>query len=141
MSRAPRLRGALWVALLGPTCSLGCIHNHYYGTVPGAIGCPPVGTTVTTQLGSVCDVPSGLVVVSNPSNSAPVVSSTVTPPTKSTPATGQLPNGSSRVVINQPAYGPPSIGQGTSRFRWKSLDPDAPPPMKAEGGFDGSTLR
>jgi hypothetical protein len=140
MSRAPGLRGALWVAILGSALQTGCIHNHYYGTAATIPGCPPtVGSTVTTQVGSLCDVPSGGMVVSNPSSGA-TVSSGVAAPSKAVPAVGSS-DGTSRVVISQPALGPPSIGQSSGRIKWKKPDPEAIPPMKAEGGLDDSISR
>ena len=133
MRRAPGLRGVLWIAVVGLGLQTGCIHNHYYGTTSAIPGCPPVGTIVKTEVGSVCDVPSGPVVVSNPSsnvvdisNRAPVVASS---------------SGGARLVISQPAYGPPSIGQSSGRFKWRKPDPESLPTMKAEGALDDSILR
>ena len=137
MSRAPGLRGALWIAMLGSVLQMGCIHNHYYGTNPGMLGCPPVGTT-TTQVGSVCEVPSSEVVVSNPSSRA--VGSTITPPS-SRVSSNDSTMAASRVVISQPSYGPPSVGQVSNRFRWHKLDPETLPSMKAEGGMEDAFLR
>ena len=139
MSRGPRLRGALWIAVMGSALQTGCIHNHYYGTSTSIPGCPPVGSTVTTQLGSVCDVPTGQVIVSNPSSR--VISSNVITESRPAPVMIDANTGASRVVISQPAYGPPSIGQATSRFKWRKLDPENLPTMRAEGGFDDSVLR
>ena len=138
MSRAPNLRRVLWIIVVGWAGSSGCIHNHYYGGLPGTMpGCPPVvGQTVTTQVGSVCDVPSGQVVVSGGSSGG--VSSNVTsqaPARRSTVVTGP----SSRVVISQPAFGP-STNPGSSRFKWRKPDPEAIPNMKAEGALDDSTI-
>ncbi len=134
MSRAPNLRLSLWIIVAGWAGSSGCIHNHYYGTVPG---CPPVvGQTVTSQVGSVCDVPSGQVIVSG--GAAGGVSSNVTsqpPPRRSTVVSAP----STRVVISQPAYGP-STNPGSSRFKWRKPDPEALPNMKAEGALDDSTV-
>ena len=138
MSRTPGFRGALWIAFLGSALQTGCIHNHYYGTTPGMPGCPPIGSTVTTQVGSICDMPSGQVVVTNPGTR--VISSNVDAPATRT-ASLDPSYGPSRVVISQPAYGPPSIGQGTSRFKWKSPEPDSLPTMKAEGALDNPILR
>ncbi len=137
MSRAPELRGALWIAFVGSILQTGCIHNHYYGTNAVIPGCPPVGTT-TTQVGSVCEVPGGEVVVSNPSSKT--VGSNVTPPS-SRVSTNDSRMAASRVVISQPSYGPPSVGQVSNRFRWHKLDPEPLPSMKAEGGIDDAILR
>jgi len=130
MSRAPRLRGALWIAIVGSALQAGCIHNHYYGTTAGIPGCPPTGSTVTTQLGSICDVPNSQIVVTDPSSKATVSSSV-------TASSG----GISRVVISQPALGPPSIGQSSGRIKWHKPDPEALPAMKAEGGLNDSITR
>lgn len=137
MSRAPGFRGALWIIVVGWAVNSGCIHNHYYDTrVPG---CPPVGSTVTTQVGSVCDVPSGQVVVTGPPRGT--ISSDVTPG-PSTSGTVVVPRSPSQVVISQPAYGPPSIGQTSNRFgKWRKLDPETIPMMKAEGGLDEPIIR
>jgi hypothetical protein len=130
MSRAPGFRGALWIVVVGSTLQSGCIHNHYYGTTPAIPGCPPTTSTVTTQVGSICDVPGGMVVASNPSSNAPVSSSV-------TASSG----GISRVVISQPALGPPSIGQSSGRIKWRKPDPEALPPMISSGGLDESVSR
>jgi hypothetical protein len=136
MSRAPGFRGALWMVVVGSTLQSGCIHNHYYGTTPTAMpGCPPFGSTVTTQVGSICDVPSGQVVVSNPAANSSVAGASTSTAAMASSA------GQSRVVISQPALGPPSIGQSSGRIKWKKPDPEAIPPMKAEGGLDDSISR
>jgi hypothetical protein len=137
MSRAPGLRGALWIAVVGSALQSGCISNHYYGTA-AIPGCPP-GSTSTTQVGSICDVPSGQVVVSNPASNATVSSSVAG--SSAGPAAIASSGAPSRVVISQPALGPPSIGQSSSRIKWKRPDPETIPPMKAEGGLDDSISR
>ena len=141
MSRAPGFRGALCVVLVGLAAQTGCIHNHYYGTAEVMPGCPPsVGSTATTRLGALCDVPSARAVVTNPGPAASV-STSVSAPSKRTPSIGASMDGSSRVVISQPAYGPPSAGQSASRFRWHKPDPENLPTMKVEGGLDDSIFR
>ncbi len=141
MSRTPHLRKILAIFILGWVCgSSGCIHNHYYGTGATMPGCPPVGQPIATQVGSVCDVPSGNVVVSG--GSSRVISSNVDPRPAS--SSGAVTMGSSdRVVISQPAYGPPSVGQVSSRIRspWKRPDPETVPIIKAEGAYDDTTIR
>ena len=140
MSRATGLRGALWVAIAGSALQTGCIHNHYYGTSPMIPGCPPpAGTAVTTQVGSMCDVPTGNVVVTNPSSSTTVRSSVIAP-SKTTPSVGSY-DANPRVVISQPAQGPPSIGQSSGRIKWRKPDPENIPAMKAEGALDDSIVR
>jgi hypothetical protein len=136
MSRAPNIRGALWVIVMAWAGASGCTHNYYYGTpVPG---CPPAGQAVTTQVGSVCDVPSGQVVVTGPSSPKTISSDVAAQPQGK--GTSILSN-PSRVVISEPAFGPPSIGQSNSRFKWKKPDPESLPIMKAEGALDDSTTR
>jgi hypothetical protein len=141
MSRAPGPRGALWIwiVVVGSASQVGCIHNHYYGTVPTTAGCPPAGSTVTTQVGSLCDVPSGRIVVSNPSSNAAVASSDAGSATLTASAASSA--GASRIVISQPAQGPPSIGQSSGRIKWRKPDPETIPTMKAEGGLDDSISR
>jgi hypothetical protein len=104
-------------------------------------GCPPTGTTVTTQAGSICDVPSGNVVVSG-ANASRSISSNVNPQPASA-GVSMSANSSDRVVISQPAYGAPSIGQTSNRLKslWKKPDPDPVPILKAEGAYDDSTIR
>ena len=84
MSRAPSVRSLLWVIILIWSGTSGCIHNHYYGTMPGY---PPGTVPVATQIGgSVCDVPptysGGAVVISTPAPARGGISSNVvmTPP-------------------------------------------------------------
>jgi hypothetical protein len=127
VSRATRPSGALWVAILGASLQAGCIHNHYYGTTPVIPGCPPTGSTVTTQVGAICDVPSGRVIVTNPSSESETTTRTASISTA---------GGPSRVVISQPAQGPPSIGQSSGRIRWRKPDPETLPIMNAKGGLD-----
>ena len=135
MSRAPNLRGVLWVVVLGWAGASGCIHNHYYGTVPG---CPPGTQPVTTQIGSVCDVPSGSTVISGGVTRS-ISSNVTTPP--ATQSSGVSMSGQPRVVISQPAYGPPSIGQSSNRLgKWLKPDPENLPTMKAEGGLEDPTV-
>jgi hypothetical protein len=68
------------------------------------------------------------------------VGSNVTPPS-SRVSTNDSRMAASRVVISQPSYGPPSVGQVSNRFRWHKLDPEPLPSMKAEGGIDDAILR
>ena len=61
MRSARKLRriGGPALLLVSLTPTLGCTHNHYYGTA--ANPCAPAGTTIvpgTVQYGSVCDVPA-----------------------------------------------------------------------------------
>ena len=139
MSRATRLCGALWIAVVGSSVQTGCIHNHYYGTAATIPGCPPTGSTVTTQtqLGSICDVPGGRVVTN--SAGAMVTANEGDSTTRISSIAGSV--GPSRVVISQPAQGPPSIGQSSGRIRWRRPDPETLPTLKAEGGLDDSISR
>jgi hypothetical protein len=143
MRRTPCLRIVLGIIGLGWVCGLsGCTHNYYYGTSPTMQGCPPVvGQTVTTQVGSVCDVPSGNVMVSGGSSSRAMNSNVEPRPASSAGSLAMGP--SDRVVISQPAYGPPSVGQVSNRMRspWKRPDPEPVPILKAEGAYDDTTIR
>lgn len=134
MSRVPQLRVTLLFATMVWAIPTGCIHNHYYGTTPVLPGCPPTISSVTTQVGSVCDVPNGQMVVSSPSTKA-IVSNV------SEPTNREMNSGISRVVISQPAYGAPSVGQSVSRFRWHKPDPETLPIMKAEGTYEEPIIR
>jgi hypothetical protein len=131
MSRKPNLRHVLGILIIGWAGSSGCIHNHYYGTVPG---CPP-GQTVTTQVGSVCDVPSGNVVVSGATSSGTVNSNVGPQPATAGATITSTPF--SRVGISQPSYGNLPNGQYNSRLslkKWVKPDPEAI--LKAEGTYD-----
>jgi hypothetical protein len=133
---APNLRGTLWVVLAGWVGSSGCTHNYYYGGVPA---CGPTGLPVSSQVGQICEVPSGQVVVSGtPSADTGSGSSVVVqaPRQGSTFVTNSQP----RVVISQPAYGP-SIGQSTSRLKWRRPDPESLATTRVEGALDGGSIR
>jgi hypothetical protein len=139
MSRTPNLRNVLWILVMGWAGSSGCIHNHYYGTVPG---CPPTGQPMTTQVGSVCDVPSGNVVVSGASTSGTISSNVGPQPASAGANITSTP--SDRVVISQPSYGTPPTGQTSSRLnlkKWVRPDPEAPPVLKAEGAYDENKIQ
>ncbi len=128
----PALRALL---LLGSALASGCTHNYYYGAVPG---CPPGTQPVTTQLGSICDVPSSSIVTNTPSTA---ISSNVT----STPssASGAMVANSgtpSRVVISQPAYAP-TLGQSLGKLRWRRPDPETLANTRVEGGYDDGTIQ
>jgi hypothetical protein len=133
---APSLRGTLWVVLAGWVGFSGCTHNYYYGSVPA---CGPTGLPVSSQVGQICEVPSGQVVVSGtPSDVAGSGSSVVVqpPPQSSTVITSTQP----RVLISQPAYGP-SIGQSTSRLKWRRPDPESLATTRVEGALDSGSIR
>jgi len=131
VSHAPSLRRVLWVVLLGWAGASGCIHNHYYGAVPG---CPPGTQTVTTQVGPVCEIPGepGTVVSSAGPNSSVVVTA---------------PSPQPRVVISQPAAYQPtfadSIGQSVRRFeKWRRPEPEpGAATLRSEGGLDDGTIK
>ena len=123
MKYAPSLRGALRVALLCfATGSTGCIHNHYYTGMPG---CPPGSMPIATQAGtSVCDIPSGNVVVSsNVTTGGTISSNVVVPAPPSTVGGSAVPQPQPRVVISQPTYRTPN-GPGLSRLKWRRPDPE-----------------
>ncbi len=141
MSRTPHHRKVLWFIILGWACgSMGCIHNHYYGTSATIPGCPPTGQAITTQVGQVCDVPNNNVVVSGATTSRVISSEVTAQPASSSGGLAMPP--ANRVVISQPSYGPPSVGQTSNRIRspWRRPDPENPI-IKAEGAYDDSTIR
>lgn len=143
MSHAPSLRRTLWALLLGWAGASGCIHNHYYGALPG--GCPPGTQVVTTQVGPVCEVPAepGSMVTSgslSSENSSVVVQAPRSGATViSTPASG------SRVVINPPASQPSfgeSMNQSVRRFeKWRHPDPESVATLRSEGSLDDGTIK
>lgn len=136
MRHAPNLRCALWIVLAGWAGSMGCIHNHYYGTVPG---CGPTGLPTSTQFGQVCEVPSGQVIVSGAPSPSAGSSSSVEVPKPRHDATAAI-NAQPRVVISQPAYGP-SIGQSVSRLKWRRPDPESLATTRVEGALEGDIRR
>jgi hypothetical protein len=92
---------------LGVAGSAGCTHNYYYGNAVPV--CPPTTAAATTTVvpyGSVCDVPSQVVVggatVAPGLSGETVVSSAARPP---------------RVVVSEP--------RGGSRLGWRRSDPDS----------------
>ena len=136
MKLAPNLRGTLWIVLAGWVGSSGCTHNYYYGGVPA---CAPSGLPVSSQVGQICEVPSGQVVVSGTPYSDPGSGSgvVVQSPAQNSSTVG---NTQPRVVISQPAYRP-SIGQTVNGLRWRRPDPESVATTRVEGALDGSTTR
>jgi hypothetical protein len=106
-------------------------------------GCPPTGQPVTTQVGSICDVPNGNVVVSGATSSRSISSNVGPQPASTSNGASVSTVPSDRVVISQPAYGPPSIGQTSNRIKspWRRPDPETVPIIKAEGAYDDSTIK
>lgn len=137
MSHAPSLRKMLWVILAGWAGSSGCIHNHYYGAIPG---CPPGTQVVTTQVGPVCEIPGepGTLVASGGLNSNVVVQ---------TPAPGPaVVSTQPRVIFSQPAYQPTfgdSLSSSVRRFeKWRRPDPETGlASIRAEGGLDDGAIK
>jgi hypothetical protein len=133
---APNLRGTLWIILAGWVGSSGCTHNYYYGAVPA---CGPTGLPVSGQVGQICEVPSGQVVVSGaPSSEVGPGSGVVVqaPSQGSAVATNTQP----RVLISQPAYGP-SISQSINRLKWRRPDPESLATTRVEGALDSGSVR
>ena len=104
----------------------GCTHNYYYGAAPG---CVPIGQTVTTQVGQVCEVPNGTVVTSN----AP--GTVISQPESANPLSSG-PN-AQRIVISQPAYN----SSFSNRLRWRRPDPENLATTRVEGALPDSTTR
>ena len=131
MTYAPPLRKAVWIVLAGWAGLSGCTHNYYY-TTPN---CVPAGETVTTQVGSVCDVPSGQIVAGSSTTEGTVIQS----PARRSIVSG-APAGSSRVVISQPGY---SVQSGRTSNRvagWRRPDPDSLAVTRVEGALDSGTV-
>lgn len=126
MKRAERLQRAGWIGLAVLTVQTGCTHNYYYGTTAG---CPPIGQAVTTQVGQVCDVPSGTVITSN-ADPAAVSQATVA----GQPVLGSTPP---RVVISEPAYGTPL----SNRLRWRRPAAESLAVTRVEGALDEATVK
>ena len=130
MPKAHPVRNALWIVLAGWAGMSGCTHNYYY-TTPG---CPPVGQTVSTQVGSVCEVPEqGEIVASTPA--------TVVGSAPARRVVNAAPNANSRVVISQPNYSSQTGRVGSNRLsRWKSSNPesDSIATTRVEGALDSS---
>jgi hypothetical protein len=109
---------------LGVTSVAGCTHNYYYGTAVPV--CPPAtaATTTVVPYGSVCDVPSQVVVGSGTT----ITQAPDRPLVVSTPATRPP-----RVVVSEPA--------GGSRFSWRRSDPDSSlVTTRSEGALDEPTI-
>ncbi len=124
MRQTSTLRRASWVGLSLLVLNTGCTHNYYYGT---SSECPPIGQTVTGQLGQVCDVPGG---TTNTSGAAPVVVSQANPG-----GSVVLAPNPRRVVISQPTYNPTL----SNRFRWQRPQPETL--SRYDGALEESTNR
>ena len=121
MRDASVLRRICWAGLVVVTMTTGCTHNYYYGT---AAGCLPAGQTYTTQVGQVCEVPSGAV----------MTSSAATPGGGAQVAAAAQPQ---RVVISQPAYGP----SFSNRYRWHRADPESLATTRSDGALQESIAK
>ena len=121
MNKKSSRHRACWIGLAFLALQSGCTHNYYYGGVPG---CPPMGQTVTTQVGQVCGVPDGTVVTSSatPTIVGQAGTSTAT-------VTGPNPQ---RIVISQPAYSP----SFSNRLRWRRPDPESLATTRSEGALE-----
>jgi hypothetical protein len=101
------LRPGGWVILAGwAVGSTGCIHNHYYGTMPAYTN--PADGTVTSQFGAVCEVPP-------PGSRGTIISQT---PGRTTVLAAPL-------VVNSQPMGARPFQRGASRFPWRRQDDDA----------------
>ncbi len=115
MKQSTTLRRACWVGLSLLVVNTGCTHNYYYGT---SSECPPIGQTVTRQLGQICEVPSA----------APAVVSQVNPS-----GSGILGANPQKVVISQPTYQPTL----NSRYPWQRPQPEVI--SRSDGALGEST--
>ncbi len=141
MSHAPSLRRTLWALLLGWAGASGCIHNHYYGALPG--GCPPGTQVVTTQVGPVCEVPAepgSMVDFGRARNSSVVVQA------PRSGATGHLDPRQRFPGRDQPARLPALLrrehDQSVRRFeKWRHPDPESVATLRSEGSLDDGTIK
>ena len=128
MPKAHPVRNALWIVLAGWAGMSGCTHNYYY-TTPGCA--PTVGQTVSSQVGSVCEVPEqGEIVASTPG--------TVVGSAPARRIVNAAPNASnSRVVISQPGYSSQTGRAGGNRLAgWRRTDPESSATTRVEGTLD-----
>jgi len=135
MRNIPKFRGAAWIVLFGFWAGAsGCTHNCYYGGVPA---CSPAGQAVTTQIGPVCEVPSGpaTIVSSVPTNPGFVVQ---TNPSNSLGSIGPNPQ---KVVISQPAYGSPLVRNSGRFSKWHRPDPEGIASIRTEGGLSDDPIQ
>lgn len=132
MNAAHPIRKVLWIVLAGWAGMSGCTHNYYY-TTPG---CAPGAEAVSTQVGSVCDVPGGQVVAGSAVGGAGGVVVQQAPVRRTVNA---APNGS-RVVISQPNYSAP-IGRGGNRLSaWRRpSDPESVAVTRIDGTLDSTS--
>ncbi|WP_435016811.1 hypothetical protein TA3x_004389 [Tundrisphaera sp. TA3] len=128
MYRAHPHRKALWIILAGWAGISGCTHNYYY-TNPNCVS----GETVTTQVGSVCDVPSGQVIAGSSTPSTVVAQ----PPAR---RVASSPPGSSRVVISQPGTSAQTGRAGNRLAGWRRPDPDSMAVTRVEGALDAGSV-
>jgi hypothetical protein len=122
-TRIRRGRGAFVALLLGAYCSCGwgCHQHHYYYGAQGGGPCPPtVGPVISSNVaaGPVCDVPTeveGAIVGSH---------STIVDDGR----------GEAKVVVSKPE-------RRSSRFGWRSSNPEDVPAFTQIDGAVGSTVK
>ena len=114
MKRTTTVRRACWIGLAILSIGSGCTHNYYYGAVPG---CPPMGQTVTTQVGQVCEVPSETII-----------------PGGTNPQVASVPN-AQRIVISHPAYSP------SFASRWRRTTTESLSTNRSEGALEDTTIK
>ena len=139
--RAIRFGAVFAIAGLGP--GLGCTHNHYYYTSPGAVlpagtlnNCDPapIGTPVSSAatgqpaLGAVCDEPPlaqrGSLVAQNPARTTPIVSNAARP------------------IGAGPIYSQPNgrLGRRAGGLVWRGSNPESSlATTRIEGAYDDET--
>jgi hypothetical protein len=118
-AQSPRI-GAL-IALASLAVGPGCIHNHYY-TTPLA-GCE--GTTTAVRVGSVCEVPSQVVV-----SGAPAAD-----PGRTTVLANAAPLRGRRVLVSEP------LSRGSGRLGWRPSGPETLATTSVDGALDDDTLK
>lgn len=135
MRNSPTLRGASRIILAACWAGVpGCTHNYYYGAVPA---CSPGAQAISTQVGPVCEVPSGQGTIVSSGGTSPGVVVQTNP---SNPLGSILPN-PQKVVISQPSSGP-SLARGNGRLtKWRRPDPEGLATIRTEGGLSDDTIQ
>jgi hypothetical protein len=127
MRHARFLRGGLGVFLVGGSLSsVGCTHNHYYGSAVPVCGPTAVAVPATASNGAVCEVPTQV-----------GGGSLVTQGTGRSTIVSGAPNYSGakapRVVVSEP-------DSGLRLGRWQRANPDAGlATTRVEGAYDDAT--
>jgi hypothetical protein len=128
MRHARFVRRGLGVFLVGwSLSSVGCTHNHYYGSAVPVCGPTAVAVPATVSNGAVCEVPTqvgGGSLVTQGTGRATTVSG----------APGYSGAQAPRVVVSEP-------NSGLRLGRWQRANPDAGlATTRVEGAYDDTTI-